>query len=268
MRKRFSSIVNFTVFDFLRRTGKISAIQWIKMEHESSVSGASLRSPRHHKHGRSTGDSNKNSINSPLNHEDIQQIVKKAFVVAYDLIKSPINEKVFKRKGYDTMEGLSRFIFKRFHASKLTVRSSHQLFHRQSDDSTNDREDAGEEDEDEDREEDEGEEESESEDEAEDEDEEDQSESLENIILDSSDAPFRGMRVKESIEPSQANSYFKVQREKDSTNVYIHKQTDSWVLLNDKHSLSIDRLQRVTQGKIVCFHKNIKMLQTSFFVTC
>lgn len=244
-----SSIVNFTVFDFLRRADKISAIQSIKMEHESSVSGASLRFPRHHKHGRSTGDSNKNSINSSLNHEDIQQIVEKAFVVAYDLIKSLIDEKVFKRKGYDTMGGLSRFIFKRFHASKLTVRPSQQLFHRQSDESTNDQEDAGDDDEDEDQEENEGEEESESEDEAEDEDKEDQSEILENIILDSSDASFRGMRVKESIEPSQANSYFKVQREKDSSNVYIHKQTASWVLLNDKHSLSSDRLQRVIQGK-------------------
>ena len=38
-----SSIVNFTVFDFLRRADKISAIQSIRTEHESAMPGASLR---------------------------------------------------------------------------------------------------------------------------------------------------------------------------------------------------------------------------------
>jgi hypothetical protein len=263
-----SSIVNFTVFDFSRRADKISAIQSIKVEHESCMSGVSLRFPRHHKHGRSTSDSNLNSMNSSLKHRDIQQIVEKAFVAAYDLIKPLIDEKVFKRKEYDTIGGLSKFIFKRFHASKLGVRSSQQMFRSQSHESTSDWKGTKDDDEYEDEDVDEDESESESEDEAgenseheeeeelheidpsiDTEDKEEKSESLEHIILDSSDASFRGMRVKESIEPSQVNSYFKVQREKDSTNVYIHKQTGSWVLLNDKHSLSSDRLQRVTQGK-------------------
>ncbi len=78
---------------------------------------------------------------------------------------------------------------------------------------------------------------------------EDEEHDLSHVLLDSSDASFRGMRVKESIDPTQSNSFFKVRRENDTTDVYIHKQTACWVLTNEKCSLSSDRLRRVTQSK-------------------
>ena len=74
-------------------------------------------------------------------------------------------------------------------------------------------------------------------------------ESLEHVILDSSTLSFQGMRVKESIDPSKAKSYFKVQKDHDNKTVYIHKQTAAWVLMKDKHCLSSDRLTRVTQAQ-------------------
>ncbi len=57
------------------------------------------------------------------------------------------------------------------------------------------------------------------------------------------------MRVKESIDPTQSDSFFKVRRENDTTDVYIHKQTAYWVLTNEKSSLSSDCLKRATQSK-------------------
>ena len=253
-----SSIVNFTTFDFLRRADKISALQSIKTEHESAMPGASLRFPKHHKHGKITTDSARIATDYSLQCTDVERIVKNAFLAAYDLIKPMINQRVLKANGYGTIDGLSRVIRKRFHSSKIRTPSSQQPLDSKSSESESDQDDDEDAYEDQNEDEDDSDEDEEESDEDEgasgsdvdvDVEEEEQNESLEHIVLDSSDISFKGMRVKESIEPAKANSYFKVQRNSDNTNVYIHKQTAAWVLTNDKPSLSSDRLQRVTQTR-------------------
>ena len=44
---------------------------------------------------------------------------------------------------------------------------------------------------------------------------------LYHVLLDSSNASFRGMRVMESIDPSQSDSFLKVRRENNTTAVSI-----------------------------------------------
>ena len=234
-----SSIVNFTVFDFLRRADKISAIQSIRTEHESAMPGASLRVPKHHKHGKTTTNSTRDSIDDSLQYHDVERIGENAFHAAYDLIKPMIDQRVSKEIGYETSDGLSSFMRERFRASKLIPKSSQETFENEPDDSKSDPE------EDED-----GEGSDRNEDDVGGTDvEEEDVESLEHLVLDSSDFSFKGMRVKESIESTKANSYFKVKRTRDAANVFIHKQTASWVLTTDKPSLSSDRLRRVAEER-------------------
>ena len=191
--------------------------------------------------------------------------MQNAFRAAHDLVKPMIDRRALKTKGYDTIDGLSRFMRKRFRASKLIPKSSQETFEAGSDDSKSDPQENENEDEDEEDEEDEDEEDEEDEDEDgegsdRNEDdvggtdvnidvEEEDVGSLEHLVLDSSDFSFKGMRVKESIDSTKANSYFKVKRTRDTVNVFIHKQTASWVLTTDKPSLSSERLQRVTQER-------------------
>jgi hypothetical protein len=238
-----SNIVNFSVLEFLRRADKISALQSIKTEHEYSSSETSLQFPGHHKHGKSSSGpfSSSASSYSSLRRVDIETIVQKAFAAAYDLIKPLIDEGAFQRKGFRTMASLSKFTIRHFQMSKLKDRLSQQLSDDQSEESDSEEE----------KEEEEEQEVYEGDDDTENQcnGEEEEEQGLAEVLLDSSDASFKGMRVKESINSSQADSFFKVRRPNDTADVYIHKQTACWVLMNEKSSLSSDRLKRVTEAK-------------------
>jgi hypothetical protein len=216
-----SNIVNFTVLDFLRRTDKISALQCIKIEQEYS---SSLRFPKHHKHGKvargpSSSSPSSTFIYSSLRPIHIQKIVEGAFVTAYELFEPLIGKDTLKTSKYKTMTSFSKLIIKHYETSKLKSRSSQlqQVFDNPSEETDNE--------------------------------DEDEEQDLSHILLDSSNASFRDMRVKESINPTQSDSFFKVRRENDTPDVYIHSQTACWVLTNEKSSLFSDRLKRATQSK-------------------
>jgi hypothetical protein len=248
-----SNIVNFTVLDFLRRADKISALQSIKTEHEYS---SGLRFPKHHKHGKATSVPSSSSSTftySSLRQVDIKTIVEGAFAAAYELIEPLIRTDTLRTSKYKTMAGLSKSTIKHYKTLKHKTLSSQpqRLFNDSTEKSNNaDEEEDNEEEEDEEEKEEEDEEEDDvEEDEEEDEEEVKEEQDLSQVLLDSSGASFKGMRVKESIDPTQSDSFFKVRRENDTTDVYIHKQTACWLLTNEKSSLSSDRLTRVTQAK-------------------
>ncbi|CAF3827084.1 unnamed protein product [Rotaria sp. Silwood1] len=231
-----SNIVNFSVLDFLRRADKITALQVIKTEQEYS---SGLRFPKHHKHGKVTRGPSSSSSSSTFTYSslrpvDIETIVEEAFATAYDLIEPLIGKDTLQTSKYKTTASLSKLIIKHYETSKLKSRSSQlqQVFDDPSKEIDNEDEDEDDEDEEDENEED-----------------EDEEQDLSHVLLDSSNVSFRGMRVKESIDPKQSDSFFKVRRENDTTDVYIHKQTACWVLTNEKSSLSSDRLKRVTQSK-------------------
>jgi hypothetical protein len=242
-----SNIVNFTVLDFLRRADKISALQSIKTEQEHS---SNLRFPKHHKHGKAANhlpsSSSLSSLYSSLQRADIETIVEKAFSDAYELIEPLIGRDLIKTGEYRTITSLSEFTSKYFKTLKLTTRSSQhqQKVHHDSIEESNSQDENEDEEDEEDENDDNGEENEEDE-----EHEHEEEEIISQIVLDSSNASFKGMRVKESIDPKQTNSFFKVRRENDTVDVYIHKQTACWVMASEKSSLSSDRSKRVTQAK-------------------
>ena len=152
---------------------------------------------------------------------DIEKIVEGAFASAYELIEPLIGKDTLKTSNYKTTTSLSKLTVKLYEISKVKSRSSQlqQVFNDPLEEFNDEDED------------------------------EDEVQDLSHVLLDSSNASFRGMRVKESIDPSQNDSFFKVRRENDTTDVYVHKQTARWLLTSEKLSLSSDRLTRVTQSK-------------------
>ena len=77
------------------------------------------------------------------------------------------------------------------------------------------------------------------------------------ILRDSSTASFERMRIYENINPDHTNSYFKVVREGNSKEKYLHKQTACWLLTDKKYISSSDRRIRVQQTKWVSYVQNI-----------
>ncbi|CAF1238080.1 unnamed protein product [Rotaria sordida] len=146
---------------------------------------------------------------SSLRPIDIETIVEEAFTTAYELIEPLIGKDTLKTSKYKTTASLSMLIIKHYETAKLKIRSSQpqQVFDDPSEETNN--EDTDEEDTD-----------------KEDTDE-DEVQDLSHVLLHSSNVSFKGIRVKESIDPKQSDSFFKVRRENDTTGVYIHKQTAS-----------------------------------------
>ena len=66
--------------------------------------GASLRFPKHHKHGKTTTNSTRDSIDDSLQNRDVDRIVHSAFRAAYDLVKPMIDQRALKTKGYETIQ--------------------------------------------------------------------------------------------------------------------------------------------------------------------
>ena len=204
----------------LRPADNISALQSIKIEEEYSIRP---RFCKHHKRGKFARDSPSSSTFtcSSICMNDIEKIVEGAFASAYELIEPLIGKDTLKTSNYKTTTSLSKLTVKLYEISKVKSRSSQlqQVFNDPLEEFNDEDED------------------------------EDEVQDLSHVLLDSSNASFRGMRVKESIDPSQNDSFFKVRRENDTTDVYVHKQTARWLLTSEKLSLSSDRLTRVTQSK-------------------
>ena len=272
-----STMVNFTVRDFLQRTSKLNTLQSIKIDHELGEKEAVLHFPKHPKHGKLVNLYQNKCLDDLIELEDIEKIIKESFRSAYELITLVVDRKFLEKNGYDTIDGLAEFTSKRLKIVQSTVkkmRPHHKDgYHpdRLSKDQIN-QEDMMIDDDDKDEDEDEYVDEDDTDyhyesGEAGEEDDDyidneeyqsheknakEQSDEgfdlFEQLVLDSSDGSFRGMRMAESIELSQADSYFKVHRERDGAEMFVHKQTAAWLLMNDKYSLSADRLNRVTQA--------------------
>ena len=236
-----SSIVNFTVSQFLRRSDKISVLQSIKTEHQHSPSGASLRFPTRHKHGQSSDVRSSGSAPSyaSLRQADIEKIVSQAFADASDMIQPLPEGNHREHKEIWTMEDLSQSTIEYFDVSKRRSRPPRMLFYDESEESDPEEDDA-----DESGENSGGEEFDDGND-----NDDDDEEEFPQVTLDSSDVSYEGMRIKESINPSESKQYFKVRRANGAGYVFLHKQTACWILFGDKPVLSSDRLSRVMQGK-------------------
>lgn len=260
----YSNVVNFTVADFLRRADKISAVQSIQTESESSTTKTPIRFPKHHKEGKDAHPRISFFINSSFGRREIDEVVKMAFDAAYDLIKPLIDEKLFRNNKYHTLEGLCKFTFKSLNSSKLknNPSESSNFDDYQSDGLVDEKEEFDTEDEDEDESDDDepseknedmvdsdgSDDDGQSKDIREADNQDDATDDvLDRIVVGSLNTSFHGLLAEEQIAPSKISSFFKVRRDDEEKFVYISKSTACWILTKEKNTLSSDRLKRVTQ---------------------
>ena len=233
MSGTFSSIVNFSVAQFLRRVQKLSILNRIKVENEMKSSASntiSIRFPKHYKHSKETSVSSTVLSVPPPTKDEIRQIVSSAFNDALRLLEKIGVCDSLKKNKINAFKSLNSFIADRLN---LTSARDGQFS------STSSSFDA--------------ESESESDDETHDGGPYDEGE-----LLDGSDDELNvydldgvreksvdGVRLVDRVNSETASSYFKVRIE--GKEKFLHKQTACWLLTEEKHSLSADRVMRVMQ---------------------
>ncbi|CAF1019546.1 unnamed protein product [Rotaria magnacalcarata] len=221
----FSSIVNFSVAQFLRRAEKLSILQTIKSEAECDPSFP-FHFLHHHKQRKLQNFTATACISNSLSIDDIEQIVRYAFADTCELVSSLNVTVLNKAVNSITMDEVSIFI--KNHLEKtIQINDSRQTASSDSESESDDEQNSYDADYDSmlpgsDNDEDISD-----------------SECLSNV----SNSTSRGMHIYDSIKPSVAQSYFKVTV--NSQNKYLHKQTACWLLTHDKSSLSLYRLKRV-----------------------
>ena len=230
----FSSVVNFSVHQFLHRAEKLCVLQTIKSEAVLD-SNYPLIFPRHRKEAQVTTNSISTlSAVDSFSNDDIEQMVYLAFADACELLK-PLGMDILRNnRKIITIDAVSFSVKSRLEKSRTTEYSSQRTESSDSDsesdydtiDVANDNEQEAS-------------------------DSEDEYESEEGIgskyLSNVSNCTFNGMRVYDTVKPSLAHSYFKVlinDREK-----FLHKQTACWLLTHQKSTLSSDRLVRVKTEK-------------------
>ena len=226
----FSSVVNFSVADFLRRGERLSILQSIKSEAESN-SKFSFLFPRHHKQSKLKRSSTSTQlISTSLTVDEIERTVQRAFEDAWELL-TPLDLGILNNnQNLMTINGVSAFV--RSHLEKNSMindpsqrnERSTSSSESDSDSSTDLTEPIGTI--------------SDS-----DNDQEDQEESDCECLSNVGDGEFRGMRLFDSVKPSVVQSYFKIAI--NGKTKFLHKQTACWLLTQEKSSLSSDRLTRV-----------------------
>ena len=228
----FSSIVNFTTEQFLKRAAKLSVLTEIENQCNSGHIENPLQFPKHHKRRR------KRSVprvpvsglsNNLLSYENIEKAIHLAFDRAYDLLSTLDLNVALKKKRRTNLHDVSSFVQRQFQRKSIKVSSDDRQGYS-SDDESIDESISG----DDSRTE-------ASEDSSIDEDVDETSSHFGN-----SKSNFHGMRVFNSIPASLAKSYFRI--DVDGHVKYVHKQTAAWLLTDDKTHLSSDRLKRVQQS--------------------
>ncbi|CAF2386183.1 unnamed protein product [Rotaria sp. Silwood2] len=228
MSGAFSSIVNFTIEQFLKRAGKLSVLTEIENQSESGQLKCPLKFPKHHKRQRKRTILKKQIAGSSMNHltiDNIQKAVYRAFDDAYNLLSTVDINSALRKKKKNTISQVSSFVrtqftkkFKKVSYDDIETYSSDDEYDYKYkiDPSAN----------------------------VEEEDTSDDEDNLSSVSA-SGKTHFHGMRVYDNI-PSQSKSYFCV--EIDGKKKFIHKQTACWLLTDEKASLSADRVKRVQQG--------------------
>ncbi|CAF3917309.1 unnamed protein product [Rotaria magnacalcarata] len=213
----FSSIVNFTVEQFIQRVKKLS-------------SDADFLFPSHHKHSKIVHTGQNTSSDMPLKIEMIEASILQTYSDATRLM-CEVN--IYHRNDIPTLDELSRIT--RLQLQKLQI-ADYSIPSENETDLSSDSDDGIED-----------EEENTFEDESDDDDSIRDDEDLSNNVLNVSGMTYQGMRVFDSINPNLAKPYFVLNI--NGTKKYLHKQTAIWLLSNDKPTLPSDRLKRVMTNK-------------------
>ncbi|CAF4406065.1 unnamed protein product [Didymodactylos carnosus] len=105
-----STMINFSVYDFLHRTEKITALNYIKTT-QIENKDFKISFPRHHKHGKKE-DSSRTTLNmDDIDDIDIDEIISKAFAHAKQLMSGLEIDIVLQKNKLLTLERLSQDVF-------------------------------------------------------------------------------------------------------------------------------------------------------------
>ena len=236
----FSSIVNFTVHEFLQRAKKLSYLHSIKCQANSNNPNDSNNGflfARHHKQSKTVDSKQISSLASSsittLTVEAIENTILQAYSHASRLV---CDVNMFQQHQISSLKKMSKLASLQLEKSRIVdysrLNEHDPDFDSDSDDSI--------------CEEDEDTAENDTDNEGSingDDDEEYLSDHLFNV----SSTNFQGMRVFDSINPTLTKSYFIVNI--NGTKKYLHKQTAAWLLSKEKSALSSDRLKRVMTNK-------------------
>lgn len=235
MSGTFATNVNFTVNQFLKRAGKLSALQDIERQNEHDESESSLKFPKHHKrHHKKTAlltDRLQVSTNI-ITHNTIEQTIFRAFDDAFDMLSVLGIDGTLKKAHKSTLNDVSKFVRVQIERKSHTIDYSENWNGYSDDESDSELENV--------LDEYDGNTESSSEDET------------EELLPNSSRKPsqFKGVRIFDEISTSKMNSYFRVKN--NGNEKFMHKQTACWLLTDSKLTLSSDRCQRVQQSSRSC----------------
>ena len=227
----FSTMVNFSVKSFIRRSQKLSVLNELKHNQLEE----NLRFPVHHKHKR------ENLVK--LSHQpddidisDIEQIISEAYDQAIDMMKDSTVLNELSECNIESFNDLSQFTFEEMNRRSRMTNLSSQTWNDLTEEPESD------EDDDDDSIEDHTIDQTTDEDSS---DNQSDDSSDEEAVLNSTKSTFEGIRIRDHINPSLENSYFKIKLNDKSK--YLHKQSACWLLSNNITKLSSDRLSRVVQ---------------------
>ena len=206
MSGSFSSIVNFTVEQFLKRAGKLSVLTEIENQSESGQLKCPLKFPKHHKRRRKRTILKKQTADSSvdlLTTDNIGKAVYRAFDDAYNLLSTVDINDVLEKRRKNSISQVSSFV--RAHFSKKFKKVSYGDVETYSSDDEYDHKYQV--------------------DQSESEEKDDSSDDEEHVssVSASGKSHFHGMRVYDSIPSSQSNSYFRVEVD-GKKNSFINKQ--------------------------------------------
>lgn len=236
----FSSVVNFTVNEFLARAAKLSILEQIKFA--SRLKMNNLVFPTHHKLWQQTSSSGFTSGASIITEKIIEDTVFSAYIEASQILSSC---NLLILNPFDQMISFDEVNHLQF--QKLT-RSQQKMSNNQSFQWSNSTQDSADDD---DEDDDNGNDASSTyyaryrDNEADDGDDSstDIDESDPCIIRNVTSSTIRGIRIFDSIDTSQSDSFFRVQI--NNQEKFMHKQSATWYLSKNNMKLSSDRLKRV-----------------------
>jgi hypothetical protein len=236
----YSTIVNFTTHDFLRRAAKLSLLNQIKCNELTNQSGGRILFPVHHKHKKDNDLFTIQNLDD-VDYIDVEQTILESYDAAVKLIeKFGITILLEKHQIYK-LDQLSKFIFNELKSkSKVSDNSTRTMNDENDDDnSSSESDDCGD-----DINDDGGNDNNNSTDEDDDARSDVDDENAE--CVQSIKTIFPGTRIKDNINHDLASSYFKVKI--NNTTKYLHKQSAVWLLTEKNDRLSADRLSRVMEA--------------------
>ena len=235
----YSSITNFTVLDFLRRSQKLSLLNDIKCDQLSEEDNTErLSFPAHHKHKR---DSQLSSLQhfDDIDKLDVEKIISDAFDQALESNESlELSELLLEHHLFD-LDSLSKYVFQRMESGSKMFDRSTAAVGNGSDEFCLDEEEY---------------------------ETIDNNAGIDNVLSDENEADgehrfveendsddaietiktnLNGIKIYNRIEPRMTDSYFQVKI--NDHQKLIHKQSTCWLLTDRNNRLSNDPLSQVMQ---------------------